>query len=550
MRPRFPWILAFGLAGCAAETPPELEHVLLVTLDTTRADVLDGSPASLALAPHIGALAAAGVRFPHAYSVAPLTLPAHASLLTGLVPPRHGLRDNGREALAAEAKPLAESLAGAGFATAAFVSSVVLDRGFGLAQGFELYDQPELDRSERHAHAERPAHATVRAALDWLAARRDQRPFFLWVHLYDAHLPYEPASEHLERAGGDPYRGEIAALDEAVSELLAGLERAHALATTLVVLTADHGESLGEHGEPTHGALCYESTMRVPLLFRFPGVQPEPGPAHFASLVDVTPTVLARFGLEPTGELDGIDLFAPDGPAGRGVYLESLSGYFHYGWSPLVGWLDTRGKYLHSSQPEFYLPLQDPAERVDLASSHGHEAQLALANLARLTTRTTLLGAPRSASAALEEALGALGYARGASESAPDLLAASTLPAPRARAHELAPLLRAHALLEAGRFAECLPLASEITRENPGHTLALDLEALCLMQLHDFRQAEAILRRRIALEELADGRLNLGLCRFELGDPEEAQRELERARELAPESPEIARELARVRARL
>jgi len=551
LRPRFSWFAPWLLAACQAEDPaPAPLNVLLVTLDTARADVLDGGPASRALAPRIAALAAAGLRFPNSYTVAPLTLPAHASLMSGLYPPRHGLRDNGQAALGPAVETLAERLNTAGFATAAFVSSVVLDRGFGLDQGFERYDQPELDPSERHAHAERAASATVAAARAWLESRTDERPFFLWVHLYDAHVPYLPAPEHLARAGGDPYRGEVAALDDAVGALLDGLEEEALTERTLVVLTADHGESLGEHGEPTHGALCYEATMRIPLVLRFPGEQPLPARVPFASLVDLVPTLLGRLGLEPPPGLDGFDLFAADFPHQRGLYLESLSGHFHYGWSPLVGWLDPRGKYLHSSQPEFYLPLQDPLERQDLVHSHGHEAKLARRALAAHLSRAPVPVAEAEDSAALNEALSALGYARGSEESVPPLLEPSPRPAPRERAHELAPLLRTHALLEAGRAAEAVRTLERLARENPRHELALDLLAQAHLQLGDFARAEESLRTRLELSEVADARLNLGLCLLERGRPAEALAELERAQTLAPRSPEVARELERLRARL
>lgn len=528
-----------------------MHSVLLVTLDTTRADALSGDAASRTLAPRIAALADEGVRFPLAYSVAPLTLPAHASLLTGLVPPRHGLRDNGQAALPESAETLAETLARHGFETGAFVSSVVLDRGFGLEQGFELYDQPELGpRAAGHAQVERPARETARAAAEWLARRDGERPFFLWVHLYDAHVPYRPAAEHLARAGGDAYRGEIAALDDALGALLDALAERGLDGETLVVLTADHGESLGEHGEPTHGALCYEAALRVPLLFRFPGVPPAPGPTRLASLVDLTPTLLALLELPVPAGLDGVALFAADAPRERGVYFESYSGYLHYGWSPLAGWLDGRGKYLHSSAPEFYLPSQDPSEAKDLALSRAADCAHARERLAELLARPALEHEPGTESEALARALSALGYARGGDPSAlPAPLAPCELPSPMARAGELEPLLRAHALFEAQRFAECRPIVEEMVRENPRHLLALDLLALCQMHAREFERAEGSLRRRLELAEAADARLNLGLCRFELGDAAGALRELEAAERLAPDQPAIEEALERVRGR-
>jgi len=541
-------VCALVLGGCGGGER-EVRSVLLITLDTTRADALSGDAASRELAPSIARLADGGVRFPVAYTTAPLTLPAHASMLTGLAPPRHGVRDNGVAALAGSAETLAEVLAARGLETAAFVSSVVLDRGFGLDQGFERYDQPPLvERGTGQGFAERPAAETARAAIDWLDRRDRARPFFAWVHFYDPHLPYRPPEEFLEQAAGDAYRGEIAAVDHAVGELVAALERLGSMNSTLIVVTADHGESLGEHGEPTHGALCYEAAVRVPLIFRFPGQPPLPGATRVASAVDLFPTVLWRLGIAHASGLDGVDLFAPDAPADRGVYFESYSGYLNYGWSPLAGWLDARGKYLHSARPEFYLALQDPDERADLASQRLHECASARGHIEELLARPKLAPEERAAHDGLMAALAALGYATGAAVAdLPSPLEPSTRPSPREREHELAPLLEAHALFEAGRFEEARPLVERIVRENAGHLLALDLLALCWMRAGRFAEAENVLRQRLERgPERADTRLNLGLCRLEQGDPEGARVELEAARQLAPDRPEILTALGRL----
>jgi len=544
--------LAFAallLCACSGDRARPVRSVLLVTLDTTRADALSGDAKSRALAPRIAALAESGVRFPRAYTVAPLTLPAHASLLTGLVPPRHGVRDNGVTALPDSASTLAEVLRERNFETAAFVSALVLDRGFGLDQGFERYDQPALvNRESATDPVERPASETARLAAAWLEQREHDRPFFLWVHLYDPHIPYAPSAEHLARAGGDAYRGEIAALDDAVGVLVDALAAADEGDETLIAITADHGESLNEHGEPTHGALCYEAAVRVPLVFHFPGTPPAPGPVRLASLVDLFPTLLARLGVPVPPGLDGIDLFAADAPRERGVYLESYSGYLNYGWSPLAGWVDGHGKYLHSSQPEFYSCETDPAERSDFAPGSERECERARTHLAEILARPALPREERETNAPLEAALAALGYARGgASEpELPSPLAPSDRPGPKSRAHELEPLLRAHALYESKRFDECRPLVEKIVRENPRHLLAADLYALCLMEAKEFAQAENVLRRRLSLCEAADARLNLGLCRLELGDAEGARAEIEAAAKLAPDRPAIREALARV----
>jgi arylsulfatase A-like enzyme len=546
--------LALPSLACAPEPdPPRVRSVLLVTLDTTRDDALSFDERGRALTPRIAELIEGGVRFPRAYTTAPLTLPAHASLLTGLVPPRHGLRDNAFGALPASALTLAEVLAARGFETAAFVSSLVLDRGFGLDQGFALYDQPELGPRAADGHSvERPAAATARAAAEWLERREAERPFFLWVHLFDAHLPYEPAPEHLARADGDAYRGEVAALDDAVGVLLDALARSGREAETLLALTADHGEGLGEHEEPAHGALCYETTLRVPFVLRFPGPPPPPGPTRLASLVDLFPTLLARLDLALPPGLDGLDLFAADAPEERGVYFESCSGYLHYGWSPLAGWLDGHGKYLHSSEPEFYLPLSDPEERHDLAGSRAEACARARERLAEVLARPALELEDAAAEAELRAALFALGYARGGppSRELPSPLEPSGRPSPQARKHELVPLQQAHVLFESGLYAECLPLLAGILERNPRHPLALDYYSLCLMYAREFERAEETLRARLELGETADARLNLGLCRLERGFPADALRELEAAARLAPEQPAVQEALARVRTEL
>src|SRR5262245_50119282 len=322
MRPTFLLAVpALVASGCGRG---EAHSVLLVTFDTTRADALGAYGCTPSVTPNLDRLASEGVVFEQAYTVAPLTVPAHASLLTGLVPPRHGVRDNGRSALPASADTLAEVLRARGFETAAFVSALVLDRGFGLDQGFERYDQPPLvERVKGDEKVERSARETTLAATRWLAERERGQPFFLWVHLYDAHNPYVPPPDDLARAGGDAYRGEIAAVDDAVGVLLDALHARGLDSEPLIVLTADHGESLGEHGERIHGALCYEAAVRVPLVFRFPGAPPMPGPVRLASLVDLFPTTLARLGVPIPAGLDGIDLFAADAPPGRGVYFEA-----------------------------------------------------------------------------------------------------------------------------------------------------------------------------------------------------------------------------------
>ncbi|MBV8199668.1 MAG: sulfatase, partial [Acidobacteria bacterium] len=302
-------VCAMGAAGCAprqtaagaarpGDEPPHGRgaNLLLVTLDTVRADHLGCYGYAGAETPALDRLAAAGVRFAHASSPVPLTLPSHTTLLTGLLPPHHGARNNGVRGLSAETPTLATLLAGAGYRTAAFVAAFVLDHRFGLARGFQIYDD-EIERPANASwllEAERPGGQVVDRALAWLE-RDDPRPFFLWVHLYDAHAPYNPPSPYRERHPDHPYDGAIAFADAQVGRLLAALGQRGLAASTVVAVVADHGESLGEHGELTHGLLLYEPALAVPLLLRAPGLGPRTV-ATPVSTVDLAPTLAGLLG--------------------------------------------------------------------------------------------------------------------------------------------------------------------------------------------------------------------------------------------------------------
>ncbi|HEY8148152.1 MAG TPA: sulfatase, partial [Vicinamibacteria bacterium] len=274
--------------------PREVEgtSVILVTIDTLRADHVGAYGAKTGATPHLDALAARGTVFDEALASVPLTLPSHASLLSGLEPPHHGLHANGRSIFPADRPTLATVLQGRGYATAAFVAAYVLDRRFGLDRGFDLYD----DRIERRTtgtsvlESERPCTVVAAAAEEWIS--RQQGPFFAWVHFYEPHAPYDPPSPYREQQAGRPYDGEIAAADACLGRVVAAAE-ARARGRLVVVATGDHGEALGDHGELTHGFFVYQSTLRVPLIIAGAGVPV----AHRTSLareVDVLPTILAR----------------------------------------------------------------------------------------------------------------------------------------------------------------------------------------------------------------------------------------------------------------
>jgi hypothetical protein len=369
-------LMAAALAAC--ERAPTTPSALLITMDTTRADARVLGTAR-GRSPALDALAQRGILYESAHTVAPLTLVAHASMLTGLVPPRHGIRDNGPWLLPQSARTLAEAARERGYRTAAFVAAVVLDRAFGLDQGFETYSGPESS-AERASFevASLPAREVIDRVLAWLDARDRSRPFFLWVHLFDPHQPYDPPPGFMTAdLGSDTYLGEIASMDHEIGRLMERLERDGLLATTAILAVGDHGEALGEHGEDTHGFLCYEPTLHVPfLLVRPDGARAGERSRAIVSVADVAPTLAEVMGATLPLDIDGTSLWSGDPPGERGVYFESYMGYLELATSPLAGWLDGSGKYLESSAPEFYRLASDPLEATsDLAARSGATAR-------------------------------------------------------------------------------------------------------------------------------------------------------------------------------
>jgi arylsulfatase A-like enzyme len=306
------FVLPFALAAvsCARALPPR--HVILISIDTLRADHLGCYGYTGARTPNIDALAAEGALFENAATAAPLTLPAHSSIFTGRTPLRHGIVDNFGFRLPDGETTLAEKLNAHGFATGGFAGAFVLDSRFGVAQGFETY----VDRFETPSESatglgghERSADQVLPPALEWMAGQ-GERPFFAFVHFFDPHAPYDPPSAFLEAPGSDAarYDAEIAFVDSQVGKLVAFLKERGLYGDSLIVLLADHGESLGEHGESTHGLFVYDATIRVPLLVRGRGIVPGTRIGAQVRTIDVMPTVLELLGLTPGPEVEGRSL--------------------------------------------------------------------------------------------------------------------------------------------------------------------------------------------------------------------------------------------------
>jgi arylsulfatase A-like enzyme/Tfp pilus assembly protein PilF len=420
-------------AGPTPASRSAARHLVLVTVDTLRADHV-GAYGGTVPTPNLDRLAREGALVEQASAHVPLTRPSHVSLFSGLLPTETGVRDNVSPAVAPDSPLLAEVLRAAGFATAGFVSSVVLARASGLDRGFERYaDAFEADPEDPRFlnTAQKRGDRTLAEALAWLEENRRAPRLGLWLHLYDPHDPYEPPEPYASRFSDRPYAGEVAWSDELVGRLDAALARLGLAEDTLLVVTADHGEGLGEHGESLHGFFAYESTLRVPLLLRGPGVAPAIRLEGPVGLVDLLPTLLDLLDLPPPPGLPGrgrsiaAALGGGAPPPAAPLYAESLVPRLHFGWSELRVLRAGRWKYIQAPRPELYDLARDPGETVDRLAEEGARAQGLRASLegflARERARERLAAgagttAPAPAlPAELAEKLGALGYLGGGS---------------------------------------------------------------------------------------------------------------------------------------
>jgi arylsulfatase A-like enzyme/Tfp pilus assembly protein PilF len=402
--------------------------IILVTIDTLRADHLGCYGDAQAATPVLDRLAAGGTRFAWAIAPIPLTLPSHVSLFTATTPLVHDVRDNVGFSLSPSLPTLAERFASAGYDTAAFVSGFSLNRSVGLARGFGVYD----DRFTRGGDAARPAAVerrgdeTVAAAVAWLErAREDARPLFVWVHLFDPHAPYDPPEPYRTRFSQHLYDGEVAFTDAQLGVLLEALRQARPNRPALVAVTADHGEGLGDHDEPTHGLFVYDSTVHVPLVISGPGVGAGRVETTAVRLIDLAPTLLDIAGVAPLDRAEGVSLrpmFSSNHRPidGRPAYVESLFGRLCCGWAPLHAWRDGRWMLIDAPHLELYDIPSDPGQLRNVAAAHPDEvARLRLALDAALERERA--ANPGPATADTRDRLRSLGYAAGGGGVKPSL---------------------------------------------------------------------------------------------------------------------------------
>ena len=438
----FVWVMAFALLAAAAAVVmvsrgdgvrvirEEGLNVLLVTLDTTRADRLGCYGFTGARTPHLDELARGGVLFAHAYCPVPLTLPSHASILTGLYPFHHGVHNNGTYALGPEPATLAAALKALGYETAAFTASFSVDSRFGLDRGFDVYDDTfEADSPIKAYDSERRAEEVAAAFASWLEPRGRDR-FFAWVHFFDPHLPYDPPAAYREEFASSPYDGEIAYMDHHVGRIIGLLEDKGLLGRTLVVVAGDHGEAFGEKGESGHGIFIYEPTVHVPLIL-WAGARLPAGRVveSRARLIDILPTVLDLLGAPAVEALDGASLvprIRRPASAPPDAYLETFYPRENHGWSELTGLVSGPWKYIQAPRPELYHLRDDPGEDDNLVSSEpGKAAELEARLAAAIRGAAVADAGRRSLTGEEQEKLRALGYVqfagqKGAQEGYPD----------------------------------------------------------------------------------------------------------------------------------
>lgn len=520
----FSLLLALLLATCRnreslrdQQARTSSASVLLITLDTLRPDLL-GWIGGRNETPAIDRLAEEGFRFPAAISPVPLTLPSHAAMMTGVLPRRLGLRDNG-QMLGAEPVTLAEILRTRGYATAAFVSGYPLARAFGLDRGFDSYDD-QFTMGEGES-LERPAPDTAAAAVKWLASARE--PWFLWVHFYDPHYPYEPPAEFARPGTKGPYDGEVAFADRAIGELLAAAESA-ANQAFLTVFAGDHGESLGEHGEGTHGFFVYDATVLVPLVFRLPGTI-HPGESREpARLLDLAPTILDLLSAPSLPRADGASLVATLRGNPQEIsptYVETYQPWLSYGWSPLQAVRSAGWKFIAAPRPELYDLASDPGENQNVFDTNREQAR-ALARLHRDILKLPALSTPKeSPDPEAMAKLRALGYVGSGGFSAEPPAAGLRDPKDARELRDL--LTAADLLLRAGEYRRAIPKFEEVLSRDPRNRFALLRSGVALLSAGAVARAIPRLETAVQLSpDQAEARSALAQALMRAGRAEEA----------------------------
>ncbi len=510
--PALPLLVAlFLFSSCGGGESPTT-NVLVITLDTTRMDKIGAYGAVDVRTPWLDRLAAGGVTFTGAYASVPLTLPSHATLMTGLLPPGHGVRNNGNYVLPKDVTTLAEIFSEHGYTTAAFIAAFVLDSQFGLAQGFDLYDDDFEDdggdKAEYFGYEERGGGEITDLACDWI--RSAGEPFFLWVHYFDPHYPYEPPAPY-DSLYRNPYLGEIAFTDSCVGRVVGALEEKGLRERTLIVVVGDHGESLGEHGEMSHGIFLYDATMRVPLIMNHSRLLPSGVRVEAdVSLADVVPTLGDLLGFDCPRKVQGKsrmpEIRGAPGPV-TPIYLETVYPQENYGWSDITGVLSGSWKYLRVTEPELYNVDEDPGETVNLFAEEKEVVRDMEALLDSLSASLSLdfgYDARTELDADTQEKLENLGYIWTAEQGADQNID------PKRMIHVVNQIDYGLLLFTRGELDEAARIFSGILEMDPNNLTAHNLLGICFIKMG--RESEALYHWRKVIElkpNSIDARRNL-----------------------------------------
>jgi arylsulfatase A-like enzyme/Flp pilus assembly protein TadD len=547
------WVLAVLPSFAAAANQP---NVILITLDTVRADRMGFLGSKHGLTPQLDALASHSVVFEHAYSQAPITPVSHATILTGTFPQYHGIRNFG-DRLPPSVPLLPDILHAQGYHTGAFVGSIILDpkNGFasGFERGFDVYDagfHRQKTGERREASMQRRGEVTLGHVLEWLGQQQG-KPFFLWFHLWDAHDPYNPPEPFRSRFPSAPYNGSIAYLDATVGKLLDYLRNQGLYDNALIAVAADHGESLGDHGELTHSIFLYDATIHVPLLLKLPGNRPGDQRVHAAvSLVDLAPTVLEALGQTPPPAMQGRSLLPLIGnphPGDRPSFATGDHSERSFGWSPLVSLRVGNQLFVRAPLPELYDLASDPGAKINLYRVN-RVAALRLATQLDNFVKRISTGAPQALQDGLDEKsreqLSALGYvASGKTGPLPSI-------DPKDRIDVANDMHDASLAIEEGKEATVIPLLLRVVAKDPQIQAAQYYLGIAYSREGNFAKAIPPLRKAVELRpDALMAQYELAICLYETGDLKTAAAHFEILVENRPEWSDARYSLASIYAR-
>lgn len=455
-----------GISRCTGEKPTGAERyegapVILISIDTLRADRLPAYGYTGVQTPHLDALAKESVLFENAYTHVPLTLPAHVTILTGQLPPANGVRNNIGYRYDAKKHPaITASLKSAGYESGAAISAYVLRGATGLSGAFDFYDDViGTEAGVALGTLQRPGNATMEIAKSWIGQRAD-RPFFFMLHLFEPHSPYAAPEPFGTRYAANPYDGEIAASDDLVGRFVEFLKEKGIYDRAVIIFLSDHGEGLGDHGEDEHGVFLYREAIHVPLMVKLPkGARGGERVKEVVQLIDVAPTIASLTGVKPPDGLPGRSLLdVPAGERAASVYSETLYPRLHLGWSELRSLTDARYQYIEAPSPELYDHTNDPGEKKNILAD---ERRVYAAMRKELEGYGKEIDAPVNISPEEAQKLAALGYIGSTQGTGNDL------PDPKAHIGEFALIRRATRLTDEGRVGEALEIYREVVKKNP-----------------------------------------------------------------------------------